>query len=146
VAGIAAAVRAYQCHAAPGRATREHFIRALRDALGDRVHPLNASTSEGRVVAFELLGVDVYPVYRQLAERGVSVKCIKKPGKPSESTGGCLEVLRVGFPWWTDEEQVDEAVAILTDVVDGVTPRSSSASGHRRRWRGRAPVERGGTT
>jgi selenocysteine lyase/cysteine desulfurase len=144
VAGIAAAVRAYQCHAKPGRATREHFIHALRGALGDRVHPLSASTAEGRVVAFELLGMDVYPVYRQLAERGVSVKCIKKPGKPSESNEGCLEVLRVGFPWWTDEEQVDDAVAILTDVVDGVSPRSASASGRRRRWRGR-PAETGAT-
>jgi selenocysteine lyase/cysteine desulfurase len=150
VAGIAAAIRAYQCHATPGRATREHFIRALHEALGDRVHTLKASTPEGRVVAFELLGMDVYPVYRQLAERGVSVKCIKKPGKPAESRDGCLEVLRVGFPWWTDEEQVDDAVAILTDVVDGVTPRGISASGRRRRWRGRqldtaASAQTGGT-
>jgi selenocysteine lyase/cysteine desulfurase len=138
VAGIAAAIRAYQCHACPGRTTREHFIRALRESLGDRVHPLVASTPEGRVVAFELLGMDVYPVYRQLAERGVSVKCIKKPGKRAEASDGCLEVLRVGFPWWTDEEEVDDAVAILSDVVDGVSPRSAIASGQRRRRRGRA--------
>ena len=140
VAGIAAAVRAYQCHAQSGRPTRERFIVALERALGDRVHAIEASTPEGRVVAFELLGVDVYPVYRLLAERGVSVKCIKKPGKRGEASDGCLEVLRVGFPWWTDAEQVDDAVAILSDVVDGVTPRAISASGRRRRWRGRVDV------
>jgi selenocysteine lyase/cysteine desulfurase len=121
VAGIAAAIRAYQCHAQPGRAIREHFITALHDALGDRAHVLNASTTEGRVVAFELVDMDVYPVYRKLAERGVSVKCIKKPGKRSESGEGCLEVLRVGFPWWTDESEVDDAVAILSDVVRQVS-------------------------
>ena len=99
---------------------------------------LTASTAEGRVVAFELIGIDVYPVYRQLAERGLSIKCIKKPGKPAEANDGCLEVLRVGFPWWTDAEQVDDAVKILSDVVDGVTPPSVSSSGRRRRWRGRA--------
>jgi selenocysteine lyase/cysteine desulfurase len=138
VAGIAAAVRAYQVHATSGRPIREQFIRALQRALGDRVHALDASTAEGRVVAFELIGMDVYPVYRQLAERGLSIKCIKKPGKPSEANNGCLEVLRVGFPWWTDEGRVDDAVAIIAEVVDDVTPSSVSASGRRRRWRGRA--------
>jgi selenocysteine lyase/cysteine desulfurase len=138
VAGIAAAVRAYQVHATSGRPIREQFIQALQRALGDRVHPITASTAEGRVVAFELVGIDVYPVYRELAERGLSIKCIKKPGKRAESGDGCLEVLRVGFPWWTDAEQVDDAVAILTEVVDGVTPASVSASGRRRRWRGRS--------
>jgi selenocysteine lyase/cysteine desulfurase len=138
VAGIAAAIRAYQVHAQSGRPLREHFIQALQRALGDRVHALTASTTEGRVVAFELIGIDVYPVYRQLAERGLSIKCIKKPGKRSEANGGCLEVLRVGFPWWTDAEQVDDAVAILAEVVDGVTPSAGSRSGRRRRWRGRA--------
>jgi UDP-sulfoquinovose synthase len=118
VAGIAAAIRAYQCHAKPGRATRESFIEALHAALGDLSHPLDASTPEGRVVAFELRGLDVYPVYRQLAERGVSVKCIKKPGKRAESGDGCLEILRVGFPWWTDEAQVEQAVSILSEIVN----------------------------
>ncbi len=125
VAGIASAIRAYQCHAEPGRAIRERFIGALREALGPRVHPLSVSTPEGRVVAFELVGMDVYPIYRQLAERGVSVKCIKKPGKRSESGDGCLEVLRVGFPWWTDAEQVDEAVAILRDIVRSAEPHAA---------------------
>ena len=140
VAGIAAALRAYQVHATSGRPIREHFIASLQRALGDRVHALTASTAEGRVVAFELIGMDVYPVYRQLAERGLSIKCIKKPGKRAESSDGCLEVLRGGFPWWTPDDQVDEAVAILSDVVDGVTPQSVSAGGRRRRWRGRAPA------
>lgn len=128
VAGIAAAVRAYQCHAQSGRPLRERFIRALTDALPGRVHVLASSTPEGRVVAFELEGMDVYPVYRRLAERGVSVKCIKKPGIRSEAGGGCLEVLRVGFPWWTDESQVDEAVAILAEVVQEVAPASAGAA------------------
>jgi len=139
-AGIAAAVRAYQVHATSGRPIREQFIAALERALGDRVHALSTSTPEGRVVAFELVGIDVYPVYRQLAERGLSIKCIKKPGKPSESGNDCLEVLRVGFPWWTDAAQVDDAVAILMDVIDGATPASLSRSGRRRRWRGRGMV------
>jgi selenocysteine lyase/cysteine desulfurase len=86
------------------------------------------SSADGRVVAFELVGLDVYPVYRQLAERGVSVKCIKKPGKRSESGDGCLEVLRVGFPWWTDAEQVDEAVAILSDIVKDAMPHGADAA------------------
>ena len=137
VAGIAAAIRAYQVHARPGAPVRAHFVSALRAALGDRVHALATSTTEGRVVAFELFGIDVYPIYRELAERGLSIKCIKKPGKRSESSDGCLEVLRVGFPWWTDEAQVDEAVRILSDVVDGMTPGSLSSGGRRRRWRGR---------
>ncbi len=124
VAGIAAAIRAYECHAEPGRAIREQFIRALRDALGDRVHVLNVSTPAGRVVAFELVGLDVYPIYRALAERGVSVKCIKKPGKRSESGEGCLEVLRVGFPWWTDAAQVEESVVILREIVKSAPPRA----------------------
>jgi selenocysteine lyase/cysteine desulfurase len=128
VAGIAAAIRAYQCHAMPGRALRERFIHALRDALGTRVHPLDESTPDGRVVVFELEGADVYPVYRQLAERGVSVKCIKKPEKRSRCGEGCLEVLRVGFPWWTDEAQVDQAVAILSETVRDVTA-ATAASG-----------------
>ncbi|MDB4878795.1 MAG: aminotransferase class V-fold PLP-dependent enzyme [Gemmatimonadetes bacterium] len=146
VAGIAAAVRAYQVHARPGAAIRARFVSALREALGDRVHPLASSTEEGRVVAFELIGIDVYPIYRELAERGLSIKCIKKPGKRSEASDGCLEVLRVGFPWWTDEAQVDDAVRILGDVVDGMTPGSLSGSGQRRRWRGRARDLAAGTT
>ena len=146
VAGIAAAVRAYQVHARPGRPVREHFIRALQRALGDRVHPIAASTPEGRVVAFELIGMDVYPVYRQLADRGVSVKCIKKPGKPAEVNDGCLEVLRVGFPWWTETDRVDDAVAILAEVVDGITPASLGSTTQRRRRRGRGlPVTVDGT-
>jgi UDP-sulfoquinovose synthase len=127
VAGIAAAIRAYQCHARPGRDIRERFIAALRASLGACVHPLDESTPEGRVVAFELEGLDVYPVYRQLAERGVSVKCIKKPEKRSRCGDGCLEVLRVGFPWWTDDAQVDQAVTILGEIVRTVAAQSAAS-------------------
>jgi hypothetical protein len=61
--------------------------------------------------------MDVYPVYRRLVERGVSVKCIKKPGKCSETGRDCLEVLRVGFPWWAEDSRIDESVKILSEVV-----------------------------
>lgn len=140
VAGIAAALRAYQVHATSGAALRTRFINALEYTLGDRVHPIASSTAHGRVVAFELIGIDVYPIYRQLSDRGLSIKCIKKPGKRSEASDGCLEVLRVGFPWWTDGTQVDDAVRILGEVVDSMTPGSLSKSGRHRRWRGRAPA------
>jgi selenocysteine lyase/cysteine desulfurase len=117
VAGVAAAIRAYQVHAKPGREVREKFAAGLQRALSDRVHLLRSSAAQGRVVAFELKDMDVYPVYRRLVERGVSVKCIKKPGKCSETGRDCLEVLRVGFPWWAEDEQVDEAISILRQVI-----------------------------
>lgn len=115
IAGVAAAVRAYQCHARPGRELRDRAVARLEAALGERVRVLGVSAGEGRVVVFELPGADVYPVYQALLERGVSVKCIRKPG--GESGRGALDVLRVGFPWWTDEAWMDGVVSVLAEVV-----------------------------
>jgi selenocysteine lyase/cysteine desulfurase len=114
IAGVAAAIRAYQVHARPGRALRRRFITRLEAALGERVRVLESSAENGRVVAFELEGTDVYPVYRALTRRGVAVKCIRKG--PRGGTPG-LDVLRVGFPWWTDAAHIDVAVSLLTEVV-----------------------------
>jgi selenocysteine lyase/cysteine desulfurase len=117
VAGIASAVRAYQCHAKPGGELRARFIEALEHALGDQVCVLRASAQNGRVIAFALPGTDVYPVYRRLIERGISVKCIKRDVPCTETGRDCLEVLRVGFPWWTDGSHADHAVTALAEIL-----------------------------
>lgn len=117
VAGIAAALRAYQCHARPGTALRERLIAALEQELGGQVQVLRASTPEGRVVAFALPGRDVYPVYRRLVERGISVKCIKRDVRCAETGTDSLEVLRIGFPWWADENDAERAVRVLAEVM-----------------------------
>lgn len=120
IAGLAAAVRAYQCHARPGRELRERFVARLNEALGERARVLD-SPAEARAVVFELPGLDVYPVYKRLLEGGVSVKCIKKAG--CEEEAGCeLAVLRIGFPYWTDGSQIDEAVALLARAVREIYP------------------------
>ena len=117
VAGIAAAIRAYQCHARPGGELRRRFIEKLEGALGDQVCVLKSSAQNGRVVAFALPGTDVYPVYRRLVERGISVKCIKRQVPCADTGEDCLEVLRVGFPWWTDAAHIDHAITVLTEIL-----------------------------
>lgn len=126
IAGLAAAVRAFQCHGHADRGVRERFTTGLRESLGDRVHVLTTSTGHGRVVVFELTGVDVYPVYQRLMERGVSVKCIKKSAE-NFPDGRALEVLRVGFPWWNEAADVDLVIQILSEVVRDVGGAASPA-------------------
>jgi selenocysteine lyase/cysteine desulfurase len=117
VAGIMAAIRAYQCHATPGREVRDRFVSGITAALGDEVHILHSSSEDGRVIALTTPGRDIYPIYCQLVERGISVKCIKKPLPCAETGQDCTEVLRVGFPWWATPGQVDEAVGTLTNTL-----------------------------
>lgn len=114
IVGLAAAIRAFQCHASPECEARERFAGGARALLGDRIEINPTSHQSGRVVAFGLRGMDVYPVYRRMLERGVAVKCIKKsvPGREER-----LEVVRVGFPWWADEAHVDRALGILAETV-----------------------------
>lgn len=129
IAGLAAAVRAFQCHARPGRAIRDRFASSVQAVLGGRARISAASAADGRVVALELAGMDVYPVYRALAERGVFVKCVKTRGKTLAGQG--VEVLRIGFPWWADEADIDRAVELLGSVVaemDEVPPLAGRAS------------------
>lgn len=133
IAGIAAAVRAFQCHARPGRPVRERFEAKVKAVLGVRARVSTASAVDGRVVALELAGMDVYPVYRALAERGVAVKCVKTRGKNPAGEG--IEALRIGFPWWADEEDIDRAVELLGSVVEEMQEVPALA--------GRAPQERG---
>lgn len=117
VAGIAAALRAYQCHARPGAALRAYVVSLLEARLGDQVRVLGSSTPQGRVVAFALRGRDVYPVYRELAARGISVKCIKRDVPCADTGTDCLEVIRLGFPWWAEEALVEHAVGTLAAVL-----------------------------
>lgn len=117
VAGIMAAIRAYQVHATPGIETRQRFIRAIDRELGDAVCIHRSSAAGGRVVALSVPGRDVYPLYLRLIERGISVKCIKRPLPCAETGRDCTEVLRIGFPWWATEEQIDEAVEVLSSTL-----------------------------
>lgn len=124
VAGIAAALRAYQCHAGPGAALRARLIAALQQELGADLQVNASSTPEGRVTAFSLPGRDVYPVYNRLVERGISVKCIKRDA---------LEILRIGFPWWADETDAERAVRTLAEVmreqmIEAVPPPGPAAT------------------
>jgi selenocysteine lyase/cysteine desulfurase len=112
IAGLVAAIREYQGNALRGRDLRGQFVAKLERALGDLVHVLPVSAPSGRVAVFELTGLDPYPVYRRLADRGLSVKCIKR-----SDGSGSLEVLRVGFPWWAPATRVQEAVNVLAEVV-----------------------------
>jgi selenocysteine lyase/cysteine desulfurase len=130
---VAAAVRAFQCHARPGRPIRDRFTAKVKAVLGARARVSPASAPDGRVVALELAGMDVYPVYRALAERGVAVKCVKTRGKTLAGEG--VEVLRIGFPWWADDADIDRAVELLGSVVDEMEEVPPLA--------GRAPQERG---
>lgn len=120
-AGVAAALRAHQCHAKPGGALRARFIETLETELGGDVRIIRDSAPHGRVVAFALPGRDVYPVYRRLIDQGISVKCIKR--------GGGLEVLRIGFPWWATEVDVMRASRALVKAVrESPTLVTASAS------------------
>jgi selenocysteine lyase/cysteine desulfurase len=121
IAGLEAAIREYEANAHRGRDVRVGFVRGLKRVLGDRVRILPESAPHGRVVAFEILDCDVYPVYRALGERGVTLKCIKKSG-PHDSYA--FEVLRAGFPWWTSAAKVREALSILKRVHAEVTARA----------------------
>jgi selenocysteine lyase/cysteine desulfurase len=124
VAGIMAAIRAYQCHASPGTAIREDFVRRLGATFGDQVSVLHSSAPHGRVIALALPGHDVYPVYRDLVEHGISVKCIKRPVPCPDTGQDCTEVLRIGFPWWATTEQVDDGIAALTKSLGEVLAQS----------------------
>jgi len=117
VAGIAAALRAYQCHAKPGSALRLRVIEALEGSFRGELQVLRSSSPRGRVVVFTLQGRDVYPVYRRLFERGISVKCIKRDAPCSEAGQTSLGVLRVGFPWWADARDVERAVEVLVTTM-----------------------------
>lgn len=136
IAGIAAAVRAYQCHAQPGRPMRARFASKVQAVLGTRARILGTSAADGRVVALEIEGMDVYPVYRALTERGMAVKCVKTRGKRLDGEG--VEVLRIGFPWWADEGDIDRAVELLASVVEemdevpALTGRASQERGQLR--------------
>jgi hypothetical protein len=104
---------------------RARFVERLAGALGERAQVLASSASHGRVAAIALPGVDVYPVYRALVDRGVSVKCIKK-SVPCVETGGLpLEVLRVGFPWWFGTDAADHAVHALVGVLHDQSSREA---------------------
>ena len=113
IAGLVAAINEYRTNAHRGREVRVGFIRGLKRVLGDHVRILPESAPQGRVVAFEILDCDVYPVYRALGERGVTLKCIKKSAPGAEHS---FEVLRAGFPWWTSAAKVREALSILEHV------------------------------
>lgn len=121
VAGLAAALRAFQVHAEPGGPVRTAFIHALEKELGDCVRVLHSSAPEGRVIAFEMPGTDVYPIYRRLVERGISVKCIKRNVRCAETGRECLEVIRLGLPWWTDETHALEGVRAIADTLHEAT-------------------------
>jgi selenocysteine lyase/cysteine desulfurase len=121
IAGLEAAIREWEANAHRGRDVRVGFVRGLKRVLGDHVRILPESAPHGRVVAFEILDCDVYPVYRALGERGVTLKCIKKSG-PADSYA--FEVLRAGFPWWTSAAKVREALTILKRVHAEVTARN----------------------
>ncbi|MDB4906020.1 MAG: selenocysteine lyase [Gemmatimonadetes bacterium] len=117
VAGLAAALRAFQVHATPGGEVRATFIAELERELGDCVRVLHSSAENGRVIAFEMPGTDVYPVYRRLVERGISVKCIKRNVPCAETGRDCLEVIRLGLPWWTDEAHALEGVRAIAETM-----------------------------
>lgn len=127
IAGLAAAVRAYQCHARPGGELRERFVARLRESLGSAVRVVESGAPEGRAVAFELPGLDVYPVYQRLLEGGVSVKCIKKAGS-ADGEAHALAVLRIGFPYWADGSDIEEAVALLSRAVEAMAPARAAGS------------------
>jgi selenocysteine lyase/cysteine desulfurase len=118
IAGLEAAIREFEANGHRGKDIRNGFTRGLKRVLGDRVRILPESAAQGRVVAFEILDCDVYPVYRALSERGVMLKCIKKSG-PDDAYA--FEVLRAGFPWWTSASKVREALNILKRVHADVT-------------------------
>ncbi len=123
IAGLVSAIGLYRANAHRGRDVRVGFVRGLKRVLGDHVHILPESAAHGRVVAFEILDCDVYPVYRALGEHGVTLKCIKKSGPEAERA---FEVLRAGFPWWTSAAQVREALTILKRVHAEVSARTAS--------------------
>jgi hypothetical protein len=89
----------------------------------------------GALVVLEVPGLGVYPVYRRLLERGLSIKCIKKD---AECGGESLQALRIDFPWWADAARVEEALCILREVV---TELAGAAPPQPVRMRG--PVETG---
>ena len=109
IPGLTAAIHDFAAHKDKGLEQRERFIRGLRRLFGRsvRIHP--ESAPYGRVVVFDVGGLDVYEVYRLLNERGVSVKCIKRPDG--------FAALRVGFPWWASAARVRDSLDVLRSVV-----------------------------
>ncbi|HUP88968.1 MAG TPA: aminotransferase class V-fold PLP-dependent enzyme [Longimicrobiales bacterium] len=127
ICGLTTAIREFQLNKHRGLDQRTRFVRGLTRVLGPSVRVLDVTAPHGRVVVFEITGVDVYEVYSRLGQRGVSLKCIKKPERIIGSTGP-LEVLRAGLPWWISAARVREAISHLKEVVEELTVQKKVAA------------------
>lgn len=94
-----------------------HFVSLWHERLSHLTHLRCVQAESGMVIVHFDEG-DSYPVYRELNESGIHVKCIKR----TLSSGRVLNLLRLGFPFYETTERLEEAFSLLQPCLERHLP------------------------
>ena len=97
------------------QALASYFAKGCLKLLTEKpLITLEETTSSMLLLRFH--GVDPYPVYRQLNDQSVHVKCIKGDYGPTHT----LNLLRIGIPFYETKQRLDRTLEIFAQALSTV--------------------------
>ncbi len=108
------------------RALRERFVAGVRDLPGAIVYGLADGHAHTGAVALNLAGIDSSSLADRLAqEYDIATRAGLHCAPRMHAALGTLErgAVRVSFGWYTTDDEVDAAVAALSEIADELSSR-----------------------